>query len=242
LTIGDPARVKVNWTVTNQGNGTGFSNTWSDRVIVSGDRIIGNGDDKVIGEYSHTGDLAVDESYTSSENILLPPEFTGRYNLFVQTDATKAVFENGLEANNTVRKAEFFDVMTQPYADLGVTQLVTLGTANSGQPLTVNWTVKNSGIGITNTSSWSDSLFLAKDPEGKNLVAKLGDFERAGALAVGGSYTRTVQVNLPEGISGSHYLVAKTGGPFEFIYTENNTLVSNLDRNRYYCPHGDYFR
>ncbi|NJO99232.1 MAG: hypothetical protein HC764_27230, partial [Pleurocapsa sp. CRU_1_2] len=75
------------------------------------------------------GNLAVDESYTRTENILLPPAFTGRYNLYVQTDATGAVFENGLETNNTARKAEFFDVMTVPYADLTVTSLGTTGIA-----------------------------------------------------------------------------------------------------------------
>jgi hypothetical protein len=213
--------------VTNQGNGNGFTDTWKDRVIVSADQILGNGDDRIIGEYNHTGYLGVNESYSRNETILLPPAFTGRYNLYVQTDATGAVFENGLEVNNTVRKAEFFDVMGIPYADLTITSLGTVGTASSGQPLTVNWTVGNSGIGLTNTSSWTDTLYLAKDPQGKNLIAELGSFDRAGALAVGDRYTRTVQVTLPEGISGSHYLVAKTGGPFEFIYTDNNTLVSN---------------
>ncbi|NJO99233.1 MAG: hypothetical protein HC764_27235 [Pleurocapsa sp. CRU_1_2] len=48
-TIADPARVKVSWQVTNQGNGTGFSDTWKDRVIVSADEIIGNGDDRTLG-------------------------------------------------------------------------------------------------------------------------------------------------------------------------------------------------
>ena len=227
LTIDDPAKVKVSWTVTNQGTGTGYSDTWVDRVIVSKDETVGNGDDLVIGEYTHTGFLAESESYNRSENILLPPAFTGRYNLFVKTDAKTRVFENSLEENNVGRQNGFFDVMTIPYADLQITEVETLGTANSGQPITVNWSVTNSGIGLTNISEWSDRLYLALDPQGKNIVADLGTFDRAGALAVGKNYNRSVQVTLPEGISGEHYIVAKTGGPFEFIYNDNNSLVSN---------------
>ena len=89
--------------------------------------------------------------------------------------------------------------MTIPYADLQITELETSGTANSGQPITVNWSVTNSGIGLTNTSEWSDRLYLASDPQGKNIVKDLGSFDQAGALAVGNSYNRSVQVTLPEG-------------------------------------------
>ncbi|MEO1006283.1 MAG: CARDB domain-containing protein, partial [Cyanobacteria bacterium J06638_38] len=226
LTIDDPATVNVSWKVTNNGTGDGYTDTWVDRVIASRDEIVGNRDDIILDEFIHTGGLASGAAYPMSEDILLPPAFTGRYNLFVQTDAEETVFENGFEDNNSDRKVNFFDVMPIPYADLKVEQVRTIGEANSGQPITLNWSVSNDGIGVTNTSRWNDRLYLASDPEGKNLVHYFGEFNRGGALAVNDTYERTVQVNLPEGISGEHYLVAETGGPFEFIYNDNNSLVS----------------
>ncbi len=227
LTIDDPATVNVSWKVTNNGTGNGYTDTWVDHVIASKDEIVGNSDDIILAEFTHTGGLAPEDSYPMNEDILLPPAFTGRYHLFVQTDATEVVFENGFEDNNSQEKKDgFFDVMPIPYADLEVAKVETIGEANSGQPLTVKWTVTNDGIGLTNTSSWYDSLYLTSDPEGKNLIQELGFFNRAGALAVEKSYTRTVQVNLPDDISGEHYIVAKTGGPFEFIYNDNNSEVS----------------
>ena len=33
-------------------------------------------------------------------------------------------------------------------------------------------------------------------------------------------------MTLPDGISGTYYVVVKTGGPYEFLYTNNNTTVS----------------
>src|SRR5690606_31866440 len=97
LTVEDPARVTVDWTVTNLGTGEGFVSNWVDRIIVSRDAVYGNGDDVVLGEIAHTGVLAAGESYDASANLILPAGFNGRFTLFVQTDATNQVFENGAD-------------------------------------------------------------------------------------------------------------------------------------------------
>src|SRR3546814_21007554 len=96
--MADPARVSVVWAVTNVGTGAGFTAGWTDRVIVSRDAVFGNGDDVVLGEFVHSGALAVGESYDASDELLLPPGFYGRYTLFVQIDAKGEVFEIGRES------------------------------------------------------------------------------------------------------------------------------------------------
>ncbi|PSF26942.1 hypothetical protein C7H19_25065, partial [Aphanothece hegewaldii CCALA 016] len=226
LTLGDPASVEIGWTVTNIGTGRGRTEQWRDLVILSSDEIVGNGDDQVIMQYIHTGGLDVGDSYSRHETILLPPTFEGHYRLFVSTDADKIVFENQLETNNQASATNYFDVVSIPYADLVIPTLTTNPTANSSDLLTVSWSVKNQGIGITNTSSWTDRLFLASDAEGQNIIADLGRFERAGALAAGNTYQRSVSVLLPNGLNGTYYIVANTSGPKEFIYTTNNSRVS----------------
>ena len=118
--IGDPAEVTVNWTVANNGTGRGFTDTWVDAIIVSGDDVLGNADDQLLGEFTHQDGLDVTENYTRNETFLLPRAITGRYHLFVHTDSRNEVFENQLEADNTAIATEFFDVMTKPYADLVV--------------------------------------------------------------------------------------------------------------------------
>src|SRR5205814_2238937 len=37
---------------------------------------------------------------------------------------------------------------------------------------------------------------------------------------------RSVDVTLPEGLEGTFYLNVKTGGPFEFLFTNNNQRTS----------------
>src|SRR5439155_10281881 len=121
---------------------------------------------------------------------------------------------------------QLFDVLIAPYADLVLSDLTTPLTGSSGQPLTISSVVANQGIGVTDRAEWGDQIQLASDPDGKNIAAGFGDFVHSGPLAVCDSYSRSADVILPNGLSGIFYVVVTTGGPFEFIYTDNNRSVS----------------
>ncbi|MFO7906867.1 MAG: CARDB domain-containing protein [Planctomycetota bacterium] len=225
-TIDDPARVTVSWKVTNLGNGAGVTGQWRDAVIASTDSTVGNDDDRVLARFTHDGFLAAGESYDRSESFLLPPAFTGRYQLFVKTDIDNDVFENGLKANNAASSPLNFDVMPIPYADLIVTEVTPPSDGLSGSSIEFGWSVTNQGIGLTNLSGWSDKAWLASDLAGNNIVRSLGSFSRSGYLAPGDSYDRQVSAWIPHGFVGTYYLVVEAGKPFEFIYGGNNRRVS----------------
>ena len=197
LTIGDPATVTIGWTVTNSGTAATTIGNWVDTVIASPDDKPGNGDDIVLGTFSHSGPLGVGQSYTQSQTFLLPPAFNGQYHLFVHTDTGDAVFENGDRPDRYAEAANLFDVTQTPYADLVVSSVNVPATAASGQSMTVSWSVLNQGIGVTSPSSWNDSVSLATDPLGQHIVAGLGSYSHSGALAPGGSYTRSTGFTLP---------------------------------------------
>ena len=59
------------------------------------------------------------------------------------------------------------------------------------------------------------------------MVADLGSYGHAGRLALGDSYQRSVEAILPQGLSGEFHVVLETGGPFEFLNTDNNRAVSD---------------
>jgi len=226
-TIGDPAEVTIGWEVQNLGTGAGETHTWYDAIIASVDAIADGGDIE-LARFEHTGAVEATGGYTRSETFLLPIGFQGRYHLFVKTDADGAVFENSLEANNTAESDEIFDVMKIPYADLTITSLAVPATAFSGRPMDVTWTVVNQGIGLTSTGNWTDTVYLATDAAGTDRIEMLGRFSHFGHLDVSGSYERTGTVTLPDGLEGDYYVVVVTGGPFEFIHTDNNDAVSDL--------------
>ncbi|MCM8597201.1 MAG: putative Ig domain-containing protein, partial [Candidatus Accumulibacter sp.] len=221
--IGDPARVAVTWTVANHGQGAGRSSTWSDRLVLSTDAVLGNADDRLLGEYRHDGVLAPGESYTRSAEILLPPGTSQRYQLFAVTDAAREVFENGARGDDIALLAHPLDVMPVPYADLQVEAVGADGPAASGRPLRVNWEVVNRGIGITDSGDWSDQIWLSRNPDGSDVVASLGSARHIGQLAAGDRYRRSIDVTLPDGIAGNYYLNVRTGGPFEFVFGDNDS-------------------
>lgn len=222
LVIDDPAPLDVSWTVTNQGTGEGRTGNWTDRIVLSTDETLGNLDDRVVGEYLHTGGLAAGDAYSRSEHVLLGAGTVGRYKLFVVSDAKSEVFENNAEANNIARIVHDVDVMTIAYADLQVESVTTQGAGASGRPLRVTWDVVNNGIGLTNSAQWSDQVWLSRNPDGTDVVAQLGSTSHIGELAVGDRYSRSMDVTLPEGIEGDFYINVRTGGPFEFVFTDNN--------------------
>ncbi|MEM9586008.1 MAG: CARDB domain-containing protein, partial [Planctomycetota bacterium] len=225
-TIADPATITVSYRVDNVGELAAQSDDWIDAVVASRDDVFGNSDDRVLATFARTQTLAVDGFYEASESFQLPPAFTGRYVLFVQADAGGAVFEDGRLANNADRSPDVFDVMPIPYADLVITDVTPAPTGASGQPLELSWTVQNQGIGLTNRANWNDLVYVTDDPTGQTGRRFLGSFAHLGQLAVDDQYSRTVMVTLPNGLSGQQYFVVQTGGPFEFIYTDNNTTVS----------------
>ncbi|RMG35700.1 MAG: LEPR-XLL domain-containing protein, partial [Gammaproteobacteria bacterium] len=234
LTVDDPALIEFSWTVANQGTGAGITDTWVDRLFVSRDQIIGDSDDIELGRFTHTGGLAVGESYSRTESIYMPPAMNGRFTLYVTTDAGAEVFENELEANNTRALDGFFDVVPIPYADLVVTDMSAPANAQSGQPVTLHWSVKNQGIGLTNTSRWDDVIYLADNPDGNGRI-RMGTFGHIGFLAPGDSYQREAQVTLPDGWEGPAYFFVEIPGtdnprrgPYEFVFTDEGNLgVSN---------------
>ncbi len=220
-TIGDPAYPTISWTVTNVGTGVGQTTSWTDEVIASPTDNYADPAAIVLGKYPHAGALAVNGSYTQTQVVRTPPGFTGRYYLFVEADSGNAVFENGSKANNVAEAPNHFDVMPVAYADLVVSSISVPQPAGSSQPLNVTWTVTNQGIGLTSVPSWEDDLALASDPAGKTIVMDYGLFQHLGPIGPGGSYTRSAEVVLPNGLNGTYYFVvtaAAQNPPFEFIY------------------------
>ncbi len=242
LLVGDPVDLTISWEVSNRGTGTGPVDAWVDRVYLSTDAQL-SGNDRMLGEFAHSGLVPVGESYTVTRIISLPPALEGRFTLFVQTDATDVVFEHTNARGNVGQKSPV-DVVRIPYADLTV-ETVTVEALDAsvgfrnGAPIRVNWIVSNvspNGIGATNDSSWSDAIYISASADGQKLRA-IGSLTHFGALGLGQSYNASVELSLPlDTPAGTHYLYVGTSGPFEFVYTGNNSKRSDGVTVTYVAP------
>ena len=199
--IADPASVTVGWRVTNAGTGAGLTSTWTDEVVLSPNAAPGIGyGDIVLGTFEHDGGLALGASYSQTQTMYAPPSTSGRYHVFVVTDSGNAVFENGSKANNTASASAPLDIMPIPYAELAVSGVSAPATAESGTLIPVTWTVTNNGIGQTNIAEWNDTVTLSTGSDGTGFITNQ-PFDHLGYLAPGGSYTRTGDVQVPNGLS-----------------------------------------
>ena len=231
LVIGDPADLTVSWTVTNQGTGTGPAEAWIDRIILSDDETLGDHDDEVIAEVAHEGALPVGFDYTETRHIELDYGFDGEYVLFVVADAADAVYEHDDPSANTGSPGHPVGIATRPYADLVPQAVVAPDTVTTGQEFLLSWTIANEGIGPTSTTHWTDSVYIADNPDGQGR-RRVDSYSRVGSLAAGASYTRTVRITLPVdedvevATTEDRFFFVRTGGPYEFVHQGNNTAGS----------------
>lgn len=90
------------WTVDNNGGGPGIAVPWIDRIVISPDAVVNDGDDILLGEFSNAPPLAPRASYTRTETLILPDSLPlGEHYIYVIADATAQVNEIGGETNNT---------------------------------------------------------------------------------------------------------------------------------------------
>ncbi|MGE4182659.1 MAG: putative Ig domain-containing protein, partial [Limisphaerales bacterium] len=151
----------------------------------------------------------------------------GRFNLILRTDADGEVIQQPNTAPDTFVATQSIEVLRGPYSDLVVESITAPATGTNGQVLTLSWTVANRGIALTDTDAWSDSVYFTTDPAGTTGRRLIGVYSRAGRLDVGGTYTRTVETTVPSDATGTGYFVVTTGGPYEAIFTDNNSRRSD---------------
>jgi RHS repeat-associated protein len=92
----------LQWIVTNTDRAWGATqvSNWYDRVVVSSDDVVGNGDDIVLGSFAHQGLLEKGSSYLASATVTIPQGVLGPLKLFVMADSTNSVYEFNDESNN----------------------------------------------------------------------------------------------------------------------------------------------
>jgi len=217
--------IALSWTVVNNGTATLVSD-WTDRVILSSDAVLGNGDDVVLGNLAHSGALAAGASYNAVFNPVLPLRRDGSFNLFLVIDATSAVVEPDTRANNTTGPRAF--ALSSPYADLEVTAVTAPPAGDAGGPLTVGWTVTNQGDSTTDAASWTDQIYLSADAvlDGGDLL--FGSVVHLGALDAGGTYTESYTGTVPVNLAANRFVIIRTDGGdtvWERAFTANNVAT-----------------
>ncbi len=227
--------LSFDYEVENGGVGATFGATWTDRVVLSQDGVVGNADDIIVANLTSPASLAPGNSYSRTNANFAIPLATpaGTYQLFLVTDATASVPESA-DGNNVSNSVPItihtLETSGLPTADLSVTALTVPPTASSGDTLPVSWTVTNAGTTRTNTGVWTDSLWLSLDGVIDASDIRLGSFTRSAPLNPGESYSRSAEFPLDIDLSGTYSVIVQTDSDdavFEGAGENNNQRASS---------------
>jgi subtilase family serine protease len=205
-------QITVGWTVQNQGAFDAAPN-WFDTIYLSSDATLDTATDTPLGTIARGNLLGAGLSYDATANVTLPSCISGNYYLFVFTDSRKQIFEYdptlNAEANNT-STARQISITSSP-SDLRVTAVANPVSGVAGQPAAFSWTVANQGTGTTLNTVWNDEVYLSPTANFvKANSTRIGAFTHNGALAVGGSYSQTQNIVIPNSTQGNYYVFVLT--------------------------------
>lgn len=216
--------IAVNWTVLNQG-AFDAAPSWFDAIYLSADQTLNTETDTLLTSVFRSSPLGAGLSYNASANVSLPSCLSGTYYLFVVSDSRRQIFEfdpkQNAENNNSSQPRAI--IISNAAPDLLVTTVSHSPNGSAGQPLGVNWTVANQGVGLTVSTRWTDRIYLSQTQTLNTSAAILiGSFERNGALNNGESYTRTENLTVPNTAQGSYFVIVLTDAKGEIEECVNN--------------------
>ena len=112
--------------------------------------------------------------------------------------------------------------------DLIIQSYTTPETVVAGNSITVNWEVKNSGLGNTNNIRWKDRIWLSADLDLRKADdILLGTFDNPASLMQGESYTMTQEVRIPINLRGVYYLFIITDNGDGYCRIENGVCAND---------------
>ncbi|MBO9562795.1 MAG: hypothetical protein J7621_08480 [Niastella sp.] len=234
--VGSGKLSSVSWTVKNLSNVTGYYyGYWYDGIFISKDTVW-DAQDKFITDKIIYGPLQKDSSYSTQLEFKIPDGFSGTYYLLLVSDHTDLqkdrVRHNNYkiirDVNGVVKPLE---VTLTPPPDLVVTSVTAPSVSNASQPVNLQWSVKNNGVG-TALTGWTDRFYLSRDAVLDDNDVLLGQAAHRGNLAPGASYSDSLMTKIPATALGNYFLLLKTDVN-DVIYEHegegnNTTVAGNL--------------
>jgi hypothetical protein len=197
--------VLFSYIVENVGSAPTEEGAWFDRVVLSGNKVMGDSDDYPLGTFGHGGDLGIGESYTNQQTVALPDGISGDYYIVVYTDFGDLVNERLFEGDNIAASASTFPVALADYPDLKVEDLVVTGSNEVGQVLSINWNTANRGATAV-PGSVSQRLRILRADNSSVLYSKT--FMVPGPLAIDAVVPHSV--TFTTAVAVAHQVVVET--------------------------------
>jgi len=220
--------------VNNIGAGSPNVGNWVDKVYLSLNPDVLDDNAILLKTHSHHGKTVPGAYYTVNETVSLPSEVvSGSYYLYVHTDANNEVFEYLYDDNNLTRSSVI--EVSQP--DLQVTQINAPEQITSGYPMSLSYTLSNSGNGIVNNRNVTDRICISVSGNMTDTIG-LASIKRSVYLQPSQSLTVMCNNLAPYNLNdGTFYLIVLTDYKHEINESdENNNSLSHYPMSVMHQP------
>ncbi|TLY30396.1 MAG: hypothetical protein E6K56_06970, partial [Ignavibacteria bacterium] len=179
---------------------------------------------QTIALYSVDTSLAINESYTYTRSLDLPPALGGRYYILLRTNYLD-LFNESDYANNLGHSAPIAIDLKRP--DLTVSQVTGDPAFHTGQVFHFGYSVSNTGDTSTRSLSWSDGIFLSKTALPDSTSMLIQSHTDTANLKAGSSLAVSDSFSLPFGLqNGTYHLVVQCDISNEINESNENNNVS----------------
>lgn len=218
----------VSWTVKNFGTAATNAAFWYDEVYVSTDNVL-SANDVRLGSVRRSNPLSgtgqSDNQYSVTGSFAIPIGVTAGtvapFFVLVKTDGgSVSLVPEKLENNNVTAASAATTVSPGTVAllpDLRITSVQAPTSVQVGQPITVNWSVQNTGPGNIVNGSWFDSVYLSLDQildrqNGQNQSRDifLGTKAQVRSMLKDATYSDSGTFTVPAGLSGDYFVLVAT--------------------------------
>ena len=223
---------QISWVVTNTGDGATATPHWTDNVYLSLNRTLDTSA-ILLASVANPSYLAAGGSYQNIATVTLPKDASGAYYIIVKTNAGGQVNE-GANANADVLASSSFTVEASPTPLLTPQTILGPRQAFSGQPLTLSWTVANTGAAATGNAGWTDEVLVSTSGALDSSARVVASIHHSGNVTSGGSYKESATFDLPVGVSGQEtfFVVANAdNGVYERVASGSTAASTTIQVN-----------
>ncbi len=232
ITAGMSAQISYHF--TNMGNDT-VSQNWIDKIYFSFDSIWHPLNAIELKTANQTTGLLPGISRTTDLPVIIPQNATENfYYIYVVNDQNALVFEGVPGELNNVKRSSAIYIKAAPPIDLSLDNIsITSGSSIfTGINYPFQWTTKNVGVSTTLTNAWNDRIYLSTDTiyqAGVDIL--ITDLASNGPLlAPGQNRLRQQSLMIPNGLSGSYYIIGITDA-LDVHYDVNRNNNTNKVRD-----------
>ncbi len=218
-------QVTLNWSDSNPGSGAAIGG-WLDYISVvnttTGQPVF------TAAPFYSANNVAAGGNTFRSINFPLPNGLAGvgELQVTVTADYANSVLEYNLDGTpRTVVPATLSRTSTlAAYPDLATTSIIVPTTAIPGQPVTISYSLANTGDGPAN-GPWIDEISFSSSADGSN-PTMLGSSQFTGTISAGQSVSRTATVTLPMNIIGSVYFIVEADVDYKLLQIDRSEDIS----------------